>query len=238
MSVLQCWFPKVIDLHTCSSSKIRICTPTPLRSEKLLCPLSKISRQINMENSEFKDSHRWPTDGTVQVVWSCHSPSNSRKHGNVIPHDEHSTYLHIYTYVYVIEQYCGFISYYKFHMGMFWRLTTVEFACTVYFIEFLLHCMASLLRCPFLTWIPQDLADVRTYPPRTRRFFGFTGKKKSVEDVSFREKTRWWFQTCFFTHLFGILRNTFQMGWNHQPETLWWMNLRANRKSNKNMNKP
>ena len=40
-------------------------------------------------------------------------------------------------------------------------------------------------------------------------------------------KTRWWFQICLFSPLFGILTHIFQMGWfNHQPVILFYSHLR------------
>ena len=43
--------------------------------------------------------------------------------------------------------------------------------------------------------------------------------------VSLQKETRWWFQICFFTTLWGkitILTNIFQMGWfNHQLDMLF-----------------
>ena len=72
-------------------------------------------------------SSKIPTDGTVQVVWSCHSPSNSRKHGNVIPHDEHSTYLHIYTNEYIrIRMY---MYLFVLHWAVLWFHNLLQIPC-------------------------------------------------------------------------------------------------------------
>ena len=90
-----------------------------------------------------------------------------------------------------------------------------------------------------IAWVtPQAKFGITHAPQILNKMHRTSAQTKAVcSTVALRAKGKdcWWFGTCFFFHILGIIiqmTNIFQRGWNHQPEDNLYLGGDRNRDYN------